>query len=181
MEYKSHIWAGALTSNSRYFARIQERAKVLVNDGSISNSIDSLEHWLLACVTLFYDSYKRFLKRVYFWESCIATQHSHSATHSFVIDWPVVRTLHYKKNSFITQTVPKWRSLSADIFFVNYCVKVFKSRVHKNCSLYSIKYFPIGHTKKKKKIRIIIAFAFRLPKVILEDTFESLQMVCNGK
>ena len=39
MEYKSHLRAGAVTSILRRLERIQ----VLVNDGRVSNCIDSLE------------------------------------------------------------------------------------------------------------------------------------------
>ena len=44
MEYNSYLWAGASKSILKLLGRVQERAKVLINDNRLSNSIDSLEH-----------------------------------------------------------------------------------------------------------------------------------------
>ena len=44
MEYNCHVWAGASKSILKLLDRVQKRAKVLVNDKRVSNSIDSLEH-----------------------------------------------------------------------------------------------------------------------------------------
>ena len=58
MEYNSHVWAGASRSVLKLLDRVQERAKVLINDNRVSNCIDSLEHRRnVACVSLFYRYY----------------------------------------------------------------------------------------------------------------------------
>ena len=43
-EYNSNVWAGASRTILKLLNRVRERAKVLINDNRISNSIDSLEH-----------------------------------------------------------------------------------------------------------------------------------------
>ena len=50
MKCSSHVLAGASKSILKLFGRVQKRAKVLINDNKVSNSIDRN----VACVSLFY-------------------------------------------------------------------------------------------------------------------------------
>ena len=79
------------------------------NDGRVSNSIGSWEHRCnFACVSWFYRYYNGFCSSKI--RRLIAVNHvflcnTHLSwqAHSYVVDWPVVRTLHDKQNSFISR------------------------------------------------------------------------------
>ena len=146
MEYNSHIWAGAPKSILELLDRVQRRALALINDNSVSNSIDSLEHRRnVGCVTLLYQYYNGISAaeiselipraRVF-----VRNTRLSSRSHPFVVDCPVDRTTHYRENSFISRTSRMWNNLPAEVFPDSYNVQKFKLNVHIHYSL-----FPPSH------------------------------------
>ena len=83
----------------------------------VSNSIDSLEHRCnLACVSLFYCYYNCKItgliavNHVFLCSTRLSCQ-----SHSYVVDWPVDRTLHDKQNSLSGRTIRMWNSPRAAV------------------------------------------------------------------
>ena len=142
MEYNSHVWAGAPKSILGLLDRVQERAKKLIGDSRVSNSIDSLEHRRsVGCVTLFYRYFNGFCSdeiRDLVPETRTFSRNTRASSraHPFVVDWPVNRTTHYRENSFFSRTVRLWNKLPADAFPATYNVGEFKTNVHKHYSLF---------------------------------------------
>ena len=91
----------------KHLDHVQERVKVLINDSRVSNSIDTLEHCRhVACASLFY----RYYNGRYTWEirGLVAVNHIFLRStrisrraHTFVVDCPVNRTMHYRRKFFL--------------------------------------------------------------------------------
>ena len=97
-------WAGALKSILIIVGRVQERAKMLINNGRISKAIVSLKHsHNVACVLLFYCYYngsysnekKELVLEYHVFKSNICLSRW---LHPFLTDWPMDCTLYYKQN-----------------------------------------------------------------------------------
>lgn len=118
MEYNSNIWAGASAYVLTFFLRIQEGAKVLIKSSRVSNPIESLDHCCnVSCVSLFYCYWCTFFSseirrhvaqnRVFLRSTYLSLSFR---TRTIVVDWPMVRKLHYKQNLFISLTICMWNS-----------------------------------------------------------------------
>ncbi|XP_065363465.1 uncharacterized protein LOC135956806 [Calliphora vicina] len=111
IEYNTHVWAGASKSILELLDRVQERAKVLIGDSRVSNSIDSLERRRnVGCVSLFYRYYNgmcsdEIRELVPDTRSFSRNTRSSVRAHPFVVYWSVDRTTHYRENSFFSRTV----------------------------------------------------------------------------
>ncbi|XP_065368895.1 uncharacterized protein LOC135961328 [Calliphora vicina] len=128
MEYNSHVWFGASKSILELLDRVQERAKVLIGDNTVSNSIDYLEHRRnVGCVSLFYRYYNEITELVPDTRSFSRNTHLSAGAHPFVVDWSVNRTTHYRENSFFSRTVRMWNKLPVEVFPVPFNVGKFKS------------------------------------------------------
>ena len=137
MEYNSHIWAGASGVSLQLLDRVQNRAKKLIGDPQIAETLDSLElRRNVGCLTLFYR---------YFYGGCSEEitdtlpsikvfgrpSRFSSRAHHFHIDERVERTTHYRANSFFSRTVRMWNSLPANTFPAEYNIGLYKSNVYK--------------------------------------------------
>lgn len=142
MEYNSHLWAGAPQTLLELLDRIQKRAIMLIDDGRVSNSIDSLKHRRdVGCVALFYR---------YFHGRCSAeirglipsvqlfsrTTRLSRGAHPFHVVTTFQRTTHYRDSSFFSRTVRLWNSLPASVFPNSYDVDKLKTNVHKHFLLF---------------------------------------------
>ena len=104
----------------RLLGRIQERTKLIVNDGRLSNFIDLLKHlWNIASVSLFYSYCNGFClseirglvfeNHVFLLNTCYSRR-----TRQYIVDWPVDRTLHYRQTAFFSRTIRMRNSLCAE-------------------------------------------------------------------
>ena len=106
MEYNSRVWIGASWSILKLLDRVQEGSKVLINDNSVSNSIDSLEHRRnVAYVSLFCRYYNGSCSREI--RALIPDNHiflrstrTSCRAQPFIVDCAVNCTMHYRENSF---------------------------------------------------------------------------------
>ena len=84
---------------------------MLVNDGKVSNYIDSLEYRCnMVCVSLLYRSYNRFYSSEIseiIPENHVFLRNTHlfRRPYPYVIDRPVDRTIPYGQNSFFSRAV----------------------------------------------------------------------------
>lgn len=142
MEYNSHIWAGAPKSSLELLDRIQKRAKVLIGDNSITSTLAPLEHRRnVGCVTLFYRYFNGMCSseirelvpniKIFARSTRLA-----GGSHRFTVDLPVVRTTHYRKNSFFSRTVRMWNELPASVFPATIDTQRFKENVNKHYTHY---------------------------------------------
>ena len=140
MEYNSHIWAGAPKTSLELLDRVQRRAMVLIGDSRVSSSIVSLEHRRnVGCVTLFYRYFhgvcsldiRRSIPNVRMFRRDTRLSRN---SHPFVIEGPVSRTTHYRKNSFFSRSIRMWNELPANVFPNNYDIQKFKANVNKHYS-----------------------------------------------
>lgn len=135
LEYDSHIWAGAPPTSLAFVDRIQKRAMRLIDDESISNGIDSLQHRRnVGAITLFY--------RYYYGRCSVeisnlmpppssnrrATRLA-ASTHAFSVDTNFIRTVKFS-NSFISRTSRMWNQLPGHLFPSSYDLHKFKSNIH---------------------------------------------------
>ena len=122
--------------------RAQGRALALINDNSVSHSIDSLEHRRnVGCISLFYRYYhgkcsSEISELVPSARVFVRSTRLSSRSHPFVVSWPVDRTTHYRENSFFSRTVRMWTKLPSTVFPATYNLKQFKTNIHRHYSLF---------------------------------------------
>ena len=144
----------------RFLDRVEKRPQQLVNDGGVSDSIESLEdHCNVACISLYYRYYNGFCSseiRFPVPENHIFlcnTRLSRSAQ-PYVVDWPVDCTLHYRQNSFFTlvsiHTVLSF--LSITYFHSSKHNAIHLQRVGRNIGSYSRRKIIKGIQKLLKNI-----------------------------
>ena len=108
----------AETDRLRFLECVQGRAELLVSDGRVVNSIDSLEHCCnVTILSLLQPVLLERNKWTYSRESCIFRcniSRSRSA-HTYLVDWPVDCTIPYGQNSFFSWTIRTRNSLCARV------------------------------------------------------------------
>ena len=130
MVYNSHVSAGVSMSILKLLDRLQDCAKLPVNDGKVSNSIDSLN---LACVQSLFNRYCAIANAFFsskLWgfipvnHVCLCNTRLSWKAHSYVVYWPVDVTWHERQNSFSSSTIRMWNSPCAEGFTNN--LKIYR-------------------------------------------------------
>ena len=136
LEYSSHVWGGAPRSSLHLLDRVQSKAIRLINNQSLTKSLQSLSRRRLAAdLSIFY---------IYFHGHCsmeiksiipdplkhVRPTRSSSQSHPFQVILPNPRTLSHK-SSFIPRTCKLWNTLPSTSFPESYNLSSFKSNVNK--------------------------------------------------
>ena len=132
LEYCYHIWGGAPKSSLHLLDRVQSKAIRLINNPSLTNSLQSLSHRRLIAGLPFSTA---ILKDIALWKSRIlfliqrgVFEPTHS--HPFQVTLPNPRTLAHK-SSFIPRTSKLLNSLPPTTFPESYNLSSFKSNINK--------------------------------------------------
>ena len=157
MEYNSHVLAGASRSILKPLDRMQERAKVLINDNRVSNSIDLLEHRRnVACVSLWYRYYNgrsscEIRELVPDNHMFLRSTRTSRRAYPIVVDCAVNRTMHYRENSFLSRSACLGNDLPAEILPVGYDIVKLKCP-QTLLPLYTLHTYIIGHYNPSVRI-----------------------------
>ena len=136
LEYCSHVWGGAPRSSLHLLDKVQSKAIRLINNPSLTKSLQSLsDHRLIADLSIFYR---------YFHGHCsmeiksiipdplkhVRLTRSSSRSHPFQVILSNPRTLSHK-SSFIPRTCKLWNTLPSTSFPESYNLTCFKSNIKK--------------------------------------------------
>ena len=136
LEYCSHIWGGAPRSSLHLLDKAQSKAVRLINNPSLTRSLQSLSHRrLVADLSIFYR---------YFRGHCsleiksiipdplkhVRPTRSSTQSHPFQAILSNPRTLSHK-SSFIPRTFQLWNTLPSTSFPESYNLSYFKSDINK--------------------------------------------------
>ena len=146
LEYCSHVWGGAPKSTLCLLDKVQSKAICLINNPSLTKSLQPLSHRrLVRDLSIFYRYFNGHcsqdirdiipvpLRRV-------RTTRSSTHSHPFQVSLPTSRTLSHK-SSFIPRTCNLWNVLSSSCFPESYNLPSFKSKINK-LDLISLPSFP---------------------------------------
>ena len=148
LEYCYHAWGGTPTLSLHIFDKVQPKAIHLINNSSLTNSLESLSHRrLVADLSIFYR---------YFYEHCsletkniipdpvrrAQTTRSSTHLHPFQVTLLNPRTLA-RKSSFTPRASQVWNSLPSTIFPESYNLLSFKSIINK-LAPYLLKLSPLS-------------------------------------
>ena len=136
LEYCSHVWGGAPRSSPHLLDKVQSKAIRLINNPSLTKSLQSLSHRrLVADLSIFY----RYFHGHWSIEiKSIVTDplkhvrptRSSSQLHPFQVILSNPRTLSHK-SSFIPRTCKLWNTLPSTSFPESYNLSSFKSNISK--------------------------------------------------
>ena len=136
LEYCSHVWGGAPRSSLHLLDKVQSKAIRLINNPSLTKSLQSLSHHrLVAYLSIFYR---------YFHGHCsmeiksiipdplkhVRPTRSSTQSHPFQVIVSNPRTLSHK-SSFIPRTCQLWNTLPSTSFPESYNLSSFKSNINK--------------------------------------------------
>ena len=136
LEYCSHVWGGAPRSSLHLLDKVQSKAIRLINNPSLTKSLQSLSHHrLVADLSIFYR---------YFYGNCsqeiksiipdplkhVRPTRSSTQSHPFQVTLSNPRTLSHK-SSFISRTCQLWNTLLSTSFPESYNLACFKSNINK--------------------------------------------------
>ena len=136
LEYCSPVWGGTPKSSLYILDRVQSKAIRLINNPSLTNSLQSLSH---SCLVADLSIFCR-----YFHGHCsqemkniipdpvrrVRTTRSSTYSHPFQVTLLNPRTLSHK-SSFIPRTSQLWNSLPPTTFPESYNLSSFKSNINK--------------------------------------------------
>ena len=136
LEYCSHVWGGAPRSSLHLLDKVQSKAIRLINNPSLTKSLQSLSHHrLVADLSIFYR---------YFHGHCsmeiksiipdplkhVRHTRSSNQSHPFQVILSNPQTLSHK-SSFIPRTSKLWNTLPSTSFPESYNLSSFKSNINK--------------------------------------------------
>ena len=136
MEYCSHIWGGAPSSDLLLLDRIQKKAVRLIDDPNLTNSLPSLAHRrAVSSLALFYRYYHgrcsdELTAVVPKPKSFSRSTRSTSLTNPYVVSIPRCRTEVYK-SSFFPRTALLWNKVPLHCFPLQYDLQQFKVQVNR--------------------------------------------------
>jgi hypothetical protein len=144
LEYCSNVWGGAAQTTLSYLDSIQRRAIRMINNPSLTNDLDTLEHRRkVADLSIFYR---------YYHHDCsseinalmppssnvpIRTTRQSSRAHKYSVKLTTSRTEDYHRN-FFNRTARLWNELPAHVFpekpekYSRGSAQVFKEKAHKH-------------------------------------------------
>ena len=131
-EYGLHLWRRAPKHSLATLDAIQKRAVRLIENSTLTDSLDSLAHRRnVSALSLFYRYYhSRWsdeLKSVIHSKACFASSTRFSdSQHSFEVKLEKCRTTSFA-NTLVPMTSRNWNSLPASIFPRTYNLQTFKS------------------------------------------------------
>ena len=143
LEYGSHLWRRASKYSLATLDTIQKQAIRLIDDSSLTDSLDSLAHRRnVSALSLYYRYYyggcSYELKSVVSPNACFAcSTRSADSQHSFAVKLEKCRTTSFA-NTFVPMTSRNWNSLPASIFPSTYNLQTLKTRVHKHLRLHPL-------------------------------------------
>lgn len=122
LEYNSHVWVEAVKSYSEVLDRTQRKAQVFMNDKSVANTPDIVEHRCnVGCMVLIYryiqDKLFTEIKQIYRSVKCFTrTTRLSQCSQSLVLELPANRRTHYRNSFFFNYTAFLWNNLPVAVF-----------------------------------------------------------------
>ena len=136
LEYCSHVWGGAPRSSLRLHDNVQSKAILLINNQSLTKSLQSLSHRrLVADLSIFYRFFHGHcsleIKNIFpDPQRNVRPTRSSTQSHPFQVILSNPRTLS-RKSSFIPRTCQLWNNLPSTSFPESYNLSCFKSNINK--------------------------------------------------